>query len=402
MNSPIRVICVVGARPNFMKIKPVIDALCKCGVEAILIHTGQHYDATMSDVFFADLGLRVPDYHLGVGSGSHASQTSRVMLAFEPLVEQLRPDVVVVAGDVNSTMACALVTAKSGARLGHVEAGLRSRDWTMPEEINRVVTDRLSDYLFAPSPDAVDNLRAEGCGDDQVHLVGNVMVDTLFANIERARQSDTLARLRLNPGGYGLVTLHRSANVDNPVILSSLVSALGQVAELCPLILPAHPRLTARLGNSWHLEWRDRVQVIPPVGYLDFIALEASARIVLTDSGGVQEETTALGVPCLTLRENTERPITLTEGTNQLVGTDPSVILGAARGVLADPPSPSRPGLWDGKAAERIAAALLTSGLTLDRSRHACETASRHGESEIKDGAWKRPAPGTEAQVSRR
>ncbi len=278
------------------------------------------------------------------------------MTAFEPLVEQVRPDVVVVVGDVNSTMACALVTAKSGALLAHVEAGLRSRDWSMPEEINRVVTDRVSDYLFAPSPDAVANLRAEGHREDQIYLAGNVMADTLAANLDRALSGGTLAGLGLVAGGYGLVTLHRPANVDDPAALAALLGALDAIARLCPLVLPAHPRLAGRLHTA---ERTGRVRIIPAAGYLDFIALEASARLVLTDSGGVQEETTVLGVPCLTLRDNTERPVTLTEGTNQLVGRDPEQIVAAARRVLADPPPARRPALWDGRAGQRIATALL-------------------------------------------
>jgi UDP-N-acetylglucosamine 2-epimerase (non-hydrolysing) len=236
----------------------------------------------------------------------------------------------------------------------------------MPEEINRVVTDRVSDFLFAPSPDAVANLRAEGFPSDQIHLAGNVMVDTLLANLDRARDGDALARLGLVPGGYGLVTLHRAANVDDPAVLAGLLAALEQVAVLCPLVLPAHPRVAGRLGG---LGSSGRVRVVPPAGYLHFLALEAAARLVLTDSGGVQEETTALGVPCLTLRDNTERPITLTEGTNQLVGSDPGRIVAAARQVLADPPAPRRPALWDGQAGRRIAAALLAGAGSGDRPR---------------------------------
>ncbi len=354
----LRVICVAGARPNYMKIKPVMDALEQNGAEVILVHTGQHYDTSMSDIFFAELGIRRPDYFLRAGSGSHAVQTGRVMTAFEPLAGQLRPDVVVVVGDVNSTVACALVTAKCGALLAHVEAGLRSRDWSMPEEVNRVVTDRLSDYLFAPSADAVVNLEAEGYRDDQIYLAGNVMVDTLLANLDRAARGDTLRRLGLEPREYGLVTLHRPANVDDPAVLATLLPALEAVARLCPLVLPAHPR-TAGLRDAGVC---GLVNVIPPVGYLDFLALQASARLVLTDSGGVQEETTALGIPCLTLRDNTERPVTLTEGTNRLVGRDPGRIIAAARQVLRSPPAARRPALWDGRAGQRIAAALLTDG----------------------------------------
>ena len=358
MARPLRVICVAGARPNYMKIKPVMDALEERGAEVILVHTGQHYDAAMSDVFFTDLAIRRPDYFLGAGSGSHAAQTGRVMMAFEPLAERLRPDIVVVVGDVNSTVACALVTAKSGALLAHVEAGLRSADWSMPEEVNRVVTDRVSDFLFAPSADAAANLRSEGYRDDQIHLAGNVMVDTLLANLDRAASGGTLGRLGLEPRGYGLATLHRPANVDDPAVLAALLPALDEVARLCPLVLPAHPRAAARLRAAGV---SGRVRVIPPAGYLDFIALQASARIVLTDSGGVQEETTVLGVPCLTLRDNTERPITLTEGTNQLVGRDPGRIVAVARQVLASPPAPRRPALWDGRAGQRVADALVSS-----------------------------------------
>ncbi|HEY6277305.1 MAG TPA: UDP-N-acetylglucosamine 2-epimerase (non-hydrolyzing) [Streptosporangiaceae bacterium] len=353
--TPLRAICVAGARPNYMKVKPVMDALSAAGAETVLVHTGQHYDPAMSDVFFADLGLRPADHFLGVGSGTQAGQTARVMTAFEPLLKRLAPDAVVVVGDVNSTLGCALVTAKSGARLAHVEAGLRSRDWTMPEEVNRVVTDRVSDYLFAPSPDAASNLRAEGHAESQIHLAGNVMVDTLLANLGRARERDVLSRLGLAGGQYGLVTLHRPANVDDPAMLRGLLAALDQVAAMCPLVLPAHPRAAGAL----HQAGLSRVRVIPPAGYLDFLALEASARLVLTDSGGVQEETTVLGVPCLTLRDNTERPITVTEGTNRLAGRSPDRIVAAARSVLESPPEPRSPALWDGRAGQRIAAVLL-------------------------------------------
>ena len=354
-----RIICVAGARPNYMKVKPVMDALEAAGAQVILVHTGQHYDAAMNDVFFAELGIRRPDHFLQVGSASQAVQTGRVMAAFEPLAAELRPDAVVVVGDVNSTVGCALVTAKSGALLAHVEAGLRSRDWDMPEEVNRVVTDRLSDYLFAPSADAVDNLRAEGYRPDQIHLAGNVMVDTLLANLDRALASDVLSRLGLSSGGYALVTLHRPANVDDPGALATLLSALDEVAQACPIVLPAHPRAAGQL-REYGLS--QRVQIIPPAGYLDFVALQASARLVLTDSGGVQEETTVLGVPCLTLRDNTERPVTVTEGTNQLVGRDRERIVKTALSVLDAPPPRRCPALWDGRAGQRIAATLLSGG----------------------------------------
>jgi UDP-N-acetylglucosamine 2-epimerase (non-hydrolysing) len=357
-----RIVCVAAARPNYMKVKPVMDALEARGAEVVLVHTGQHYDAAMNDVFFHELGIRPPDHVLGAGSGSHAVQTGRVMTAFEPLLAKLSPDVVVVVGDVNSTLACAVVTAKSGALLAHVEAGLRSRDWTMPEEINRVVTDRVSDYLLAPSPDAAGNLRREGYRDDQIHLVGNVMVDTLLANLGRALESDVLGRLGLVPGAYGVVTLHRPGNVDDQGTLRALLTALGDVARLCPLVLPVHPRARLPLESAGV---PDGVRLIPPAGYLDFIALQASARIVLTDSGGVQEETTALGVPCLTLRDNTERPITIEQGTNRLAGRDPRRIAAAAAEVINGRMPRRVPDLWDGRAGERIADVLLTGGVRL-------------------------------------
>jgi UDP-N-acetylglucosamine 2-epimerase (non-hydrolysing) len=354
-----RAICVAGARPNFMKVKPVVDALEAEGVDVLLLHTGQHYDAAMSDTFFDELGLRAPDVHLGVGSGSHAEQTARIMTAFEPVAIDQHPDVVVVVGDVNSTMACAIVAAKAGALVAHVEAGLRSRDWSMPEEVNRVVTDRVSDYLLAPSPDAVANLRAEGYRDDQIHLVGNVMIDTLFANVDRATTRPVLDTFGLTAKQYGLVTLHRPANVDDPAVLQPLLHALDEVARQVPLLFPVHPRARAaveRHGVS------TGITLIDPLGYLDFLALEAKAAIVLTDSGGIQEETTALGVPCLTLRDNTERPVTVDEGTNQLVGRDPLRIVEAATRVLRDGVPARAPALWDGKAATRIAEVIVGGG----------------------------------------
>ncbi len=351
-----RVVVIAGARPNFMKVKPVMDALAARGAEVLLVHTGQHYDESMNDVFFRDLGIRPPDHHLGSGSGSHAEQTARVMVAFEPLLEKLRADAVVVVGDVTSTLACSLVAAKAGVLLAHVEAGLRSRDWGMPEEVNRVVADRVADVLFAPSPDAVENLRAEGYHGDQIVLAGNVMIDTLLANVDRAVATDTLVRHGLTPGGYGLVTLHRPANVDSPEMLASLLGALGEVAPHLPLIMPVHPRTASKIEM---LGRPTGITLIPPAGYLEFIAMQAGARMVLTDSGGIQEETTALGVPCLTLRDTTERPITVEQGTNTLVGRDPRRIVEVAMRVLADPPPRRCPELWDGKAGDRIADALL-------------------------------------------
>ncbi|MDQ0935594.1 non-hydrolyzing UDP-N-acetylglucosamine 2-epimerase [Streptomyces turgidiscabies] len=361
-----RIVCVAGARPNYMKIKPVMDALERRGAEVVLVHTGQHYDPAMNDVFFADLGIRPPDRFLGVGSGSHAEQTGRVMTAFEPLIGEVSPDIVVVVGDINSTLACALVTAKAGPLLAHVEAGLRSRDWSMPEEVNRVATDRVSDYLLAPSPDAVENLRAEGYREDQIHLVGNVMIDTLLANLERARASAVLDEHGLAKGEYGLVTLHRPANVDDPEVLTGLLKALGEIAGRLPLVLPVHPRAAERLAA---IGVPGGIRLVPPAGYLDFIALQDSARIVLTDSGGIQEETTALGVPCVTLRDNTERPITVEQGTNVLAGRDPARIVSIVNGVLDAPPAPRRPDLWDGRASDRIADVLLEGGTASTRLR---------------------------------
>ena len=361
-----RVVCIAAARPNFMKIAPVLVALDDAGAETVLVHTGQHYDEAMSQVFFEELDIRKPDEHLGVGSGSHAEQTARVMVAFESLLTTLFADVVVVVGDVNSTLACAIVAAKSGLLVAHVEAGLRSRDWGMPEEVNRVVADRVSDYLFAPSADAVDNLRAEGYREDQIHLVGNVMVDTLLRNVERARARGLPPDLGLQPGGYALLTLHRPSNVDDPATLSRLLGALGEVAREIPIIFPAHPRTRERLAG---LEVPAGIVLTEPRGYLDFLALQADAKLVLTDSGGIQEETTALGVACLTLRETTERPITVSEGTNRVVGTDPLAIVEGARAALRGEVVPRCPALWDGAAASRIARVIVDGGTAADRLR---------------------------------
>jgi UDP-N-acetylglucosamine 2-epimerase (non-hydrolysing) len=339
-----------------MKVKPVLDALESGGVDVQLVHTGQHYDAVMSDVFFAELGLRPPDHLLGVGPGSHAEQTARVLLAFEPLVERLQPHAIVVVGDVNSTLAAALVAAKACRPLAHVEAGLRSGDPSMPEEVNRIVTDRLSDYLFAPSVGAAANLFAEGAAERRVHVVGNVMIDTLHANLDRARERPVLAELGLVSGEFGLVTLHRPSNVDTLPVLEGIMGALATIAVTLPLVFPAHPRTRSTLDR---MSLHPGVRVIDALGYLDFVALEASARVVLTDSGGVQEETTALGIPCLTLRETTERPITVSHGTNTVVGTYPDRIVGECLRILRDGVEPRMPDLWDGHAASRIADVLI-------------------------------------------
>lgn len=352
-----RILLVAGARPNFMKVAPILAELDRRGVDSVLVHTGQHYDPAMSDVFFEELGIRPPDHHLEVGSASHAVQTARIMEAFEPVVLEEAPDWVVVVGDVNSTVACSLVAAKLQIAVAHVEAGLRSRDWSMPEEVNRLVTDRLSQLLLAPSPDAVENLLAEGYPDDIIVLAGNVMVDTMLMNLDRALARPIRRDLSLDDGAYGLVTLHRPSNVDVRSVLEGLLEGIGTVAQDLPLVFPVHPRVRRALAE---VDVPSEIRLIDPVGYLDSIALQARARLVLTDSGGVQEETTVLGVPCLTLRENTERPITVTEGTNQVVGTRPERIVAAARRVLTDPPAPRRPELWDGQARVRIVDALLT------------------------------------------
>ena len=355
-----KILHVVGARPNFMKIAPIIAALRRHqGVQQTLVHTGQHYDAKMSDIFFRDLGMPDPDVHLGVGSGTHAQQTAKVMMEIEPVLLRERPDVTVVAGDVNSTVAVALTAAKLGLRLAHVEAGLRSNDWSMPEEINRVVTDRLSDLLFTPSRDGDENLKAEGIPEKRIRFVGNVMIDSLQAALPRAKESDVHRRLEVDKGGYALATLHRPANVDEPAALRRLLSALGEIAAQLPVVFPIHPRTRARLPAGFETRG---LKLIEPLGYLDFLALTAEARLVMTDSGGIQEETTALGVPCLTLRENTERPVTITDGTNQLVGTDPEKVVPAAREILAGRGKKGRlPELWDGRAALRVAEHLVRS-----------------------------------------
>jgi UDP-N-acetylglucosamine 2-epimerase (non-hydrolysing) len=358
-----RILHVVGARPNYMKVAPILEALRRLGsAEQVLVHTGQHYDEKMSDVFFADLGMPAPDVHLGVGSGSHAQQTARVMIEIEPVLRRVRPDVVVVAGDVNSTLAAALVAAKLGLPVAHVEAGLRSRDWAMPEEVNRVLTDRLGHLLFTPSRDADENLKAEGIDPARVHFVGNVMIDSLLAALPRAAQSRVLAELGLRPGEYALVTLHRPRTVDEPAALARVLATLTEVGSLLPVVFPVHPRTRAQLAaSSVGISAGARgLHLVEPLGYLDFLSLTAGARLVMTDSGGIQEETTALGIPCLTLRENTERPVTVEVGTNLLVGTDRARILLAVVAVLEGRGKKGRvPELWDGKAAQRIAPLLV-------------------------------------------
>jgi UDP-N-acetylglucosamine 2-epimerase (non-hydrolysing) len=354
----VRVINIVGARPNFMKIAPLMRAYGCSNIQPLLVHTGQHYDERLSDLFFRQLAIPAPDINLGVGSGSHAAQTAEIMRAFEPIVLEHKPAAVLVVGDVNSTIACGLVAVKLGVKLVHVEAGLRSFDRTMPEEINRVLTDAISDLLFCSESSGVENLRREGVAEQRVFLVGNVMIDTLLANREKAEASTILDELKLAPGGYGVLTLHRPANVDDPAVLGRLLEVIEQVQRELPIVFPIHPRTRKNLASSAlgrRVEGMVNLRLIDPAGYLDFLKLMASARIVLTDSGGIQEETTILKVPCLTLRENTERPVTAELGSNRLVGSDPVRILAAFGDAMTGRWQAGRvPPLWDGHAAERI------------------------------------------------
>ena len=355
------VIHVAGARPNFMKLAPVMSALAAEGGEQSLVHTGQHYDGQMSDIFFNQLGLPLPDVNLGVGSASHAVQTAEVMLRFEPILKQRRPDLVLVYGDVNSTVAAALVARKMGIPVGHVEAGLRSFDRSMPEEINRVLTDRLSDLLFAPSPDGDLNLAKEGVPSDSVHRVGNTMIDTLIRLLPKAKESGIIKSLGVEPQNYVLVTLHRPSNVDSQESLARIFAALSHIARQVPVVFPLHPRTRERI-RAFGVEVSPAVQLYSPLGYLEFIALQKEALAVVTDSGGIQEETTFLGVPCFTLRDNTERPITLTQGTNRLVPEDelgslPELVSRVSPGRSGREHDP--PALWDGKSGWRIASVIV-------------------------------------------
>ncbi len=393
----LKFLSVVGARPNFMKVAAICEAINELNraqgsdeVEHVLVHTGQHYDANMSDFFFNDLDLPEPDLFLGVGSGSHSVQTARVMERFETVLLQEKPDVVLVVGDVNSTLACALVTKKtllsaaSGAngfipKLAHVEAGLRSFDRTMPEEINRLVTDSLSDFLFTTEESANQNLIREGLESEKVYLVGNVMIDTLLRYRAKAEQSTILSDLQLLQNGmgikpYAVLTLHRPSNVDNRSAFCRILEGLLEITQHIPLVFPAHPR-TIKMIQQWDLgdffidhsiegpePWdsRIRIRLSPPLGYLDFLRLMSCARVILTDSGGIQEESTILGVSCITLRENTERPVTVDQGTNVLVGSDPKKIVEEFKKVLSGEGKPRRvPKFWDGRAAQRIVRVLV-------------------------------------------
>ncbi len=370
MKERLKVILVGGARPNFMKLAPVYKELKKYSFfKPIIVHTGQHYDQEMSGLFFRDLQLPRPDIYLGVGSGNHGEQTAKIMIGFENVCIDLKPDLVIVVGDVNSTIACALVAAKLMIPVAHIEAGLRSFDRTMPEEINRLLTDQISDYLFTTCRDANENLRREGIPEQKIFFVGNVMIDTLKEHLIIARRLKTCQQLGLRQGHYAVLTLHRPSNVDDEKVLQDIMDGVSEVSKFLPVAFPVHPRTSARFDNIHFLVYEDEfdkgIMFMKPLGYLEFLSLMADARFVLTDSGGIQEETTILGIPCLTLRKNTERPITIIQGTNTLVGTEKQTIIREARRILrgtADSDSLVKnriPELWDGEAASRIAQTLV-------------------------------------------
>ncbi|GAB6194136.1 non-hydrolyzing UDP-N-acetylglucosamine 2-epimerase [Desulfocastanea catecholica] len=366
--SRMKVINVVGARPNFMKMAPIIEAMNHHpkDIQHLLVHTGQHYDEKMSKSFFNDLGMPKPDIDLEVGSGSHAEQTARIMIAFEKVCIAEQPDLVIVVGDVNSTMACTITAKKLGIKVAHVEAGLRSRDMAMPEEINRLCTDVLCDFLFTTDRLADENLRAEGVAEEKIVFVGNVMIDTLMKHRVMASELDISRRLGLEPGKYATLTLHRPSNVDDRATLEGILGALKQISSDLPIVFPIHPRtrkMAEQFGLQHYFKSGSEVRGIwltEPLGYLEFLHLNMHAKMVLTDSGGLQEETTVLGVPCITMRQNTERPITCEVGTNTIVGNDPGAILSAARMVMDGQwRKGSVPEKWDGHAAERIVAWLV-------------------------------------------
>jgi UDP-N-acetylglucosamine 2-epimerase (non-hydrolysing) len=353
-----KVTCVVGARPNFIKMAAIIHALRKRPrFEIQLVHTGQHFSADMSDTFFRDLEIPEPDINLSIGGGSQTEQTAEIMKRIEPVLINRRPDILIVVGDVNSTLAASLVAAKLGIRIAHVEAGLRSFDRAMPEEINRLVTDAISDYLFVTEPSGERNLLNEGVPAERIFFTGNVMIDTLLRFRDRAANSTVLENLGLAPRCYGVATLHRPSNVDDPARLAALLRMLSELSRELRIVFPVHPRTRQRIESAGLPV--DSLILTPPQTYLDFLRLTSEARLVLTDSGGIQEETTVLQVPCLTMRENTERPVTIERGTNRLVGVDPDAVLNVARTVLAEPmPAGRIPDGWDGRAADRIVAAI--------------------------------------------
>lgn len=366
-----KVMVVAGARPNFMKIAPVVAHLEQSGHHTTIVHTGQHYDNAMSQAFFDDLGIRAPDHFLGVGGGTHAAQTARIIERFEPVLMEARPDWVLVPGDVNSTLGAALVTVKLryelGVRLAHLEAGLRSHDWRMPEEVNRVLTDRCSDLLLLPSMDARENLLREGIDEQRIAFVGNVMIDTLLSRLPAARALDYPAKHGLTRDGYVAATLHRPSNVDDADALRVCLEALACIAERMPVVLPVHPRTRQNAERFGLTDLLARITATEPLGYLEMLSLVDGARVVLTDSGGLQEETTALGVPCVTLREQTERPITVAQGTNRLAPwplSGAGVVRSFEEAVLQPRYGPGErsPVGWDGRAAERVVGALVGNG----------------------------------------
>ncbi|MBI3587151.1 MAG: UDP-N-acetylglucosamine 2-epimerase (non-hydrolyzing) [Ignavibacteriales bacterium] len=358
------ILSVVGARPNFMKVAPLHKAFQKHArsIRHRIVHTGQHYDAAMSKVFFEDLELPHPDFYLGVGSGSHAEQTAKIMIEFEKVLQQQKPDLVLVVGDVNSTVACSLVSVKIGIPVAHVEAGLRSFDRSMPEEINRLLTDAIADYLFVTEPSGVRNLKQEGVAEDKIFLVGNVMIDSLAHYRQKAKSSNILEQLQLTPRAFTLVTLHRPSNVDDAANLEKILKIFEKLSERTTIVFPIHPRtrkMIEQFGFNGRVSSLNNLKLVDPVGYLDFLNLMEHSQLVLTDSGGIQEETTYLGIPCLTLRENTERPITVEIGTNQLCGLDVERIVHASFDVFEGKTKHgSVPEFWDGKTAERIATIL--------------------------------------------
>ncbi len=373
-----RIVHVVGARPNFMKAAPVMAAIGELeGVEQLLVHTGQHYDANMSRIFFKELGLPKPDVNLEVGSASHAVQTAGVMIGFEGVLLDRRPDWVVVYGDVNSTVAAALVATKLHISVAHVEAGLRSFDRAMPEELNRLVTDQLADLLFTPSVDGNENLAREGVPSHRIHLVGNVMIDTLIRLLPQAEARWPALQAERRLDDYALVTLHRPSNVDDPATLREVIVTLREISQQIPIIFPIHPRTRKRIADLDFPNSQPAIQNLrfhPPLGYLDFLALQAHARVVITDSGGIQEETTYLQVPCLTMRENTERPVTVTQGTNLLIGQDTARLRRELQSILCgDAKRGTIPPLWDGQAARRIAAILASGSFVTDQRSGAPE-----------------------------
>lgn len=360
MAKKLKIIFVAGARPNFMKIAPLIKEFKKYPrVLPFLIHTGQHYDKKMSQVFLDELKIPKPDINLEVGSDTQAHQTGEIMIRFDKVAEKIKPDLVIVVGDVNSTVACSLVAAKRGIKVAHVEAGLRSFDWTMPEEINRVLTDRISDLLFCTEESAVKNLKTEGIDKKKIFFVGNVMIDTLLKQKKIAEKSQILNRLKINNKKYAVLTLHRPSNVDNEKKLSKLINIIKKTAKIgLQIILPVHPRTQKNLKN-WRIN-TEGITIIEPLGYIDFLKAINHASVVLTDSGGIQEETTILDVPCLTLRENTERPVTVTHGTNYIVGMDEKKILDLVPKLIKNPHAKKQPPkYWDGKASLRIAKTIL-------------------------------------------